>query len=142
MDYSGPAGIAEIEDDLHLTDNEEQAMEHWLPLKPPARHEFQSIVASTSTKRPMDYGSDTISEPQSPAAKSTKLDNLRNLCAMFVPPPLVQECRFERDVGPLSHGFVDSLRHPSLREGWQGCPSRSNLRSTALLRLWSVLSVS
>ncbi|KAK3869303.1 hypothetical protein Pcinc_025381 [Petrolisthes cinctipes] len=60
MDYSRPAAIAEIEDNLHLTDNEEQAMEHWLPLKPPARHEFQSVVASTSTKRPkcgpMDYG--------------------------------------------------------------------------------------
>ncbi|KAK4319097.1 hypothetical protein Pmani_009930 [Petrolisthes manimaculis] len=72
MEYSGPAAIAEVEHDPHLSDNEEQAMEHWPPLKPSAQHEFQSVAASTSTKRPKDYGSDTSSEPQSPAAKLTK----------------------------------------------------------------------
>ncbi|KAK3895757.1 hypothetical protein Pcinc_000680 [Petrolisthes cinctipes] len=74
MEYSGPAAIAEVEHDL--SDNEEQAMEHWPPLKPPARHEFQSVAASTSMKRPKDYGSYTSSEPQSPAAKLTKCSEL------------------------------------------------------------------
>ncbi|KAK4328262.1 hypothetical protein Pmani_001380 [Petrolisthes manimaculis] len=76
MDYSGPAAIAEVEHDPLLSDTEEQAMEHWPPLKPSARHEFQSVTAPTSTKRPKDYGSDTSSEPQSPAAKLTKCNEL------------------------------------------------------------------
>ncbi|KAK3862626.1 hypothetical protein Pcinc_031531 [Petrolisthes cinctipes] len=73
MEYSGPAAIAEVEHDLS---DEEQAMEHWPPLKPSARHEFQSVAASTSMKRPKDYESDTSSEPQSPAAKLTKCSEL------------------------------------------------------------------
>ncbi|KAK4323997.1 hypothetical protein Pmani_005344 [Petrolisthes manimaculis] len=76
MEYSGPAAIAEVEHDPHLSDNEEQAIEHWPPLKPSAQHEFQSVAASTSTKRPKDYGSDTSSEPQSPAVKLTKCNEL------------------------------------------------------------------
>ncbi|KAK3856776.1 hypothetical protein Pcinc_036920 [Petrolisthes cinctipes] len=73
MEYSGPAAIAEVEHDLS---DEEQAMEHWPPLKPSARHEFQSVAAFTSMKRPKDYESDTSSEPQSPAAKLTKCSEL------------------------------------------------------------------
>ncbi|XP_068246569.1 uncharacterized protein [Palaemon carinicauda] len=72
MDYSGPASVSEVENDLHLTDAEDVDMIHWPPLTHSLPHKPSSTVANTPMKRPVDYGSDISSAPQSPAAKTSK----------------------------------------------------------------------
>ncbi|KAK3877525.1 hypothetical protein Pcinc_017768 [Petrolisthes cinctipes] len=144
MEYSGPAAIAEVEHDL--SDNEEQAMEHWPPLKPPARHEFQSVAASTSTKRPKDYGSDTSGEPQSPAAKLTNT-HLRGpvvavSCGTYcvnsqlptMPHFVLSFVWMPSHIGLAWNDTVDSLAKAACTLGFGGGDAQPSLRCTVQRR--------
>ena len=82
MDYSGPSSVVDIEADLALSDEEEQALQNW-PYLPTSKHQQPTggmassqphRLSSTSSKRPIDLGSDASSTSASPVAKTHKTD--------------------------------------------------------------------
>ena len=89
MDYSGPGTLADVEQDLVLSDDDVEnnlIEDHWPRL---ASSKFQTLlpVGTTpslmehtpiSNKRCMEHDTDSSNDPSSPAAKTTKCDEYVN----------------------------------------------------------------
>lgn len=99
MDYTGPASLADLQMDLALSEEEDEAEVHWPPLpSSPATEAASTSVgsrpappAASSTKRSMDETSESGSEARAPAAKTLKhtqaLSSSGNLAAVPVRGP-------------------------------------------------------